>query len=744
MGAANHSAGHDLLCQAGYTQTITPQPPPPPDPRKTTAIVIFWLSLAIVFAGVVGFWSNHFSSGFHMDDARAIVSNPAIRTLTSIPKFFVDPRLFSSDRAHASWQPLLSTVFTLDYVIRGRADVLLFQLQTFLWFCLELGLIYLLFRLVPGGKHYSALFAAALFGLHPIAANTINDPLQLGPVLGAIGVLAGLSIALVWPHRLPAQISLGAPRVPKNEWDLFRIRWQPKVSRWYNHIRKVRLGLYMIPVGLGLLAFPATAIFAPLLAIYMILFEPAKPLRRVVYPAMVCGAWWLLQVLLLWIHAANSHVSLLDYWLTQPLVVLRSLWFFLAPFRLGGISTLLPVEHFWSPWAIAGDVGTAALIFLALRLGRLAEWRAVAFGIWWFLVALVPFAFVPEQQVETFPRLFFASIGLTLALSRTLLLLGARLKERKWGGLSLELPALGLGLVVSLTVLGLLGQETYRLNDVWKSDDSLWKDMVQRYPNDPVALMRHAVLIMGSNEQDFFDIRLDEAYTDLKRAVQLLPRSPEPLTWLAEASSRKRLEADAGKQLQDAMRLDPSYAPAYASYARWLLDRGRLHEAMAMARKAVELDPSNLPGFQAIADTYLAQPDWKDAIPAAEQVLRIDPDSRDGQRALEVAQAGLAARTTAETAAASQPSVDNYLALSAVYYQEKRYEDCIRAAQQALKIQPNLAEAYVNMATAYHALGKTDDGIAALREAARLRPDMEVVRNNLAWELAHKGEPDSN
>jgi cytochrome c-type biogenesis protein CcmH/NrfG len=50
----------------------------------------------------------------------------------------------------------------------------------------------------------------------------------------------------------------------------------------------------------------------------------------------------------------------------------------------------------------------------------------------------------------------------------------------------------------------------------------------------------------------------------------------------------------------------------------------------------------------------------------------------------------------------------------------------------------------VNIATAYHQLRNADEGIAALREAARLRPDLTVVQNNLAWELAHKGEESQN
>jgi tetratricopeptide (TPR) repeat protein len=729
---------------ARYTLTITPQAPAPVTPKQTTAIVIFWLTIIAAIAGIGGAWSNHFQSGFHLNDFRAIVTNPAIRTLTNIPKFFVDPGLFSSARAQAAYAPLVSMAFAVDYAVRGHADALMFQFQIFVWFCFELGFIYLLLRLIPGGRHYSALFGMALFALHPIAANTLNDPLQLGVVIGSVGLLAGLSFALVWPQRLPPALRLGAPKVPKSEWDLFRLKSQPKVNRWYPKLRATRLGLYMIPVGFGLLAFPGTAIFAPLLALYMVMFEPEKSVRRVRYAAGICGGYWLIQAIATWSYTTNVRSPLVAYWATQPLVVLRSLYFFFFPFHVGGVSTLQPVEHLWSPWALAGYATTAALIMLALLLTRLPDWRAVAFGLWWFLIALAPFALLPQQQVEAFPRMFFASLGLVLAVSRTALIVGNALGEAKSGDFSLRIPVLGAGLVLAISVLSLYGQETYQLNDIWRSDETLWKDMAAKHADDGIALARYGFVLANDTNPDFFDIRLDIAYADLKQAVALLPNNPEALTSLAQASQLKRLDTDAGDQLRKAIQVGPSYAPAYALYARWLLDRGKATEAIAMAQKAIQLDSSDLVAWQAMADIYLTKPDWKNAIEASRHVVQLDPDSADGLRSLQVAQSGVSVRETAETVAVKQPSVENYLSLSVVYYNEKRYEDCIREARAALKLQPDVAEAWVNIATAYHQLGNTAEGISALREATRLRPDLEVARMNLAWEVAHLNDHGNN
>ena len=726
---------------ARYNRSITPQPPAPVSARQTTALVLFWLTLAIAIAGVIGAWSNHFDNAFHEEDIRTIVNNPAIRDLGNLPKFFVDPSLFSTKQSEAAYQPVTSVVFTINRAIRGRVEHVLFHFQNFMWFCIEILLLYALCRLFPGARHYPALFTAVFFALHPLAANTVNDPVNLGAILGSVGLLAGLSIAIIWPTRMPADIDLGAPRVPKKEWDLIRLRAQPKVTRFYNRIRKRRLALYIAPVLLGILAFPATAIFAPLLALYMCLFEPAKRLRRVIPVAGICAGLWLLQAALTSRYTSSLRVGLLEYWFTQPLVVARAFVLFFVPVRFDAISTLLPVEHPWSLWALAGYAGTAVLILLALSLMGREAWRPVAFGLWWFLLASAVFAVIPQEHVETIPRMFFADIGLAVALSRVLQLAAGWVKNQKRGDYSFEMPAYALGLLLGVTVLSLLGAQTWAFNNTWHDDTSLWKYMVEKNPNDPVAQTRYASLMIAAAEDDFFGFRLDEAYASLKRVLPLNAHKEQMLTVLAQTADMKRLEKEPQAYLLQAIQANPAYAPAYAAYSRWLLKHGDVKQALVMAKKALDLDPTDIPSRAATVEAYVGISDWNRAISAADALLRLNPDSNDAIRSLQVAQAGLAARTTAETKATSTPSVDNYLNLSSVYFNEKRYDECIKAAQEALKLEPGIAEAYVNIASAYHMLGRREEGIAALREATRLRPDFDFAKNNLQWELTHGNTP---
>jgi len=91
--------------------------------------------------------------------------------------------------------------------------------------------------------------------------------------------------------------------------------------------------------------------------------------------------------------------------------------------------------------------------------------------------------------------------------------------------------------------------------------------------------------------------------------------------------------------------------------------------------------------------------------------------------------------------AKAEPTVNNYLALSVQYFQAQRYQDCIDAAREALKVNPNQAEAYANMAAAYHTMGNhLDETIAALREEVRINPKLPNAQSNLEIELAVKKE----
>src|SRR5438552_13990993 len=135
---------------------------------------------ALLLIALVAAYSNHFHNSFHFDDAHTIVTNAAIRELRNIPQFFRDATTFSSLPSNQSYRPLVSTLLAIDYRLGGGLNPLWFHISIFaLFVALTLLLAFLVHCLLDNAARSSrnrwvALGAAALYGLHPANADTIN------------------------------------------------------------------------------------------------------------------------------------------------------------------------------------------------------------------------------------------------------------------------------------------------------------------------------------------------------------------------------------------------------------------------------------------------------------------------------------------------------------------------------------------------------------------------------------------
>jgi tetratricopeptide (TPR) repeat protein len=676
--------------------------------------------------GWLGAWSNHFQSGFHFNDVPTIVANQSIQHLSNIPRFFTNPRISSRDVDTAAYRPLLSTWFAVDSWLGGGPNPFVFQSENFLWFMATLVAMFALFRLIPGVNDFAAGFATLLIGLHPVTSDTVNYALQRSVIMGSFGVVFGMLIWVVWPWLLPQTLPLKLKRVPQHGWDDYLRTNFKRLEKTYLKIVHAPVGLYLWPVVPALFAEPATAVFAPILLVYIVLFETKRKVRHVIPAAVVCIGYWIFQLLFARKLGEFAPGPAANYWFTQPWVAMRYLFKFFVPLHLSVDTDFAPFAFFGQPLAIAGYAGIAALVALAVVSARKSRWRAVSFGIWWFLIALLPGAIVPQRVVEADWRMFLPFAGLALAVATT----ASNALEDLERPHRLVTYSIAGGLAVVL--LAVMGWATFQRNTVWESDAALWRDAMVASPHNGRAFMQYGLTRLAAGDPD-------AAFDYMRKAQVLTPRDPVIEVNLALAYGRLGRLAEADAQFRRAIGDRPSYSQAYSSYSEWLLTQNRAQEAFDMASKAVALDRYNLTGQRTMMDVMAQAHGWAKLKQLAHETLTVFPDDPDGQRSVQVAQTGIDQVPKAETAVRTEPTVNKYLALSVLYYESDRYEDCVNAAREALRINPNLPEAYANLASAYHAMGKLDETIAALREEIRLKPDMPSAQKNLEIELAQKG-----
>jgi tetratricopeptide (TPR) repeat protein len=129
--------------------------------------------------------------------------------------------------------------------------------------------------------------------------------------------------------------------------------------------------------------------------------------------------------------------------------------------------------------------------------------------------------------------------------------------------------------------------------------------------------------------------------------------------------------------------------------------------------------------------------DWDKLKALAIITLKIAPGNQEALTALEDSQKR---KTKAEAYADNiklAPTAEKYLTLSLDYYQEGKYEQSITAAEDALKLKPDYADAYNNIGCAYNAMNQFNKGAEVLNKALALSPNYERAKNNLILAKNH-------
>ncbi|WP_160115279.1 tetratricopeptide repeat protein [Bryocella elongata] len=442
-----------------------------------------------------------------------------------------------------------------------------------------------------------------------------------------------------------------------------------------------RYGVYLLPLIFALLCKPPAAVFPVLLFAYIALFEVSEEKRwrkaaiAVVPSLLVTAAALVLQSAMTPKTFAPSILSPSAYRLTQPFVWLRYFAELFLPLHLNVDSDLQPFTSL-NAEAMLGLVFLAALlagIWLSARSPRL---KPLTYGLIWFVVTQLPTSAYALSEVENDHRMFFSFAGLIPGTVWALYLA----LQRVLGVRNMQRWRGAISAAVLLALCGYAYGTTVR-NRVWHSEESLWWDDVQKSPHNGRGLMIYGLTQM---EQGRFARALDY----FTRATEFTPNYATLEINLGIVNGAMGHNAEAEQHFLRAIALAPSDDQTHAFYGRWLMERGRGSEGVAQYNLARQLNPARpLP------------------VPSVAQAA-VHPEEH---------------------------AINESLAC----YTRGDYEGSIRAAQEALAINPQSAQAYNNIGASLARLGRWEEAAEDDRHALAIDASLQIARNNLAEALAH-------
>lgn len=647
--------------------------------QKTSA---FWLLLFACFITLV--YSNHFENSFHFDDTHSIQDNPWIENLSNIPRFFQDRTTSSSLTSHQGYRPLVTTSLALDYALGGGLSPFAFHLSNFLGFLSVSLLIFPLFQKLllksegnPQRVRLFSLAAVIFFGMHAANAETVNYIIARSDILVALAQM--LSFVMYLRGGLARKF-------------------------------------FLLPAVTGLFAKESGIMIVPTFLAYFFLFEEQGSLPRLfTSEAMkkitrsfarglpliaICSVTYWFTINSGQYRPGGESSKL--YAMTQPFVILLYTKHFFCPIGLSA-DTDLPLVTSVLDWRFGmGIFFLLVLLGTIVILSSFSRTKAAAFGLIWYLLTLLPTSsFIPLAEPMNDHRTFLSYVGLLLAITNLLEVA----REKRISGRILTVCFLPLlfGNVVLLR----------QRNEVWKTEESLWKDVTEKSPRNGRGWMNYGITQMLAG-------RYEEAKAALEKARALTPTYSTLWINLGVLHSSMGFPMQAEEAFLLALRLGKDEVEPHLFYAGFLQNMGRYRESELMGRQALLLFPEHLGARLLLLETFFRAHKSEEFRTLLKETENLFPHN---QRLSEFS----TNHSLQELISEEAPRFSNIelLKQSQAEYRRGEFQESIATSLTALQTPSQHGEAYKNICAANFMLKQFDEAKSACNLAVRANPGLE-------------------
>jgi Tfp pilus assembly protein PilF len=188
------------------------------------------------------------------------------------------------------------------------------------------------------------------------------------------------------------------------------------------------------------------------------------------------------------------------------------------------------------------------------------------------------------------------------------------------------------------------------------------------------------------------------------------------------------------KELNDALKLDPTNAEFHNALAFAYHYEGRYQFALTHYAKALELAPGYAEAHVNLAALFLDLARWDDAVAQGREALKIttyqNPEKAYNNIGLAYMGKGdlISARRAFRDALAFHDNfAEAHRNLGTIYFQQGHVEDAIREFREAVRLRPNYAEALADLGVAYLERGSKAEAVTQFQKVIQLDPESELA-----------------
>lgn len=175
------------------------------------------------------------------------------------------------------------------------------------------------------------------------------------------------------------------------------------------------------------------------------------------------------------------------------------------------------------------------------------------------------------------------------------------------------------------------------------------------------------------------------------------------------------------EKASEAIKVDPSYAPAYHSRGRGYLENRQFDQALADFDTAISLNANYAEAYLGRGNVYSAKHDYPSALAAYNRAIEINPKLSDAyiNRGKVFAAQNNLDKALADYNKAIEVSSDDpyaYLGRGNIYSMSGDYDRAFDDFSKALSLRPDLLEVYIKRGNAFLSRGRPGDSERAITE----------------------------